>query len=401
MNEELKALLDSIEKKMQATVSKEELVKELAAIKAALAESKVDAELEAIKGRLDKLGADLTTAQKEISSTPSSIEDAVKAMFPDEKLKGLAETAEANKCLQSMSVNVDKVAAPMMTTMAPGTNYVFGVQVIPGLQRVPREEPTILNFVRKPNASAPTIAWANIKHKEGASAFIAEGELKPLIDYLIEEATSTAKKVAVRSTQSKELISDLNGIRQVIVELMREDLVDKIEDKLLTGLGGVEPTGILTSASAYTTTALDGKITAPTLADAIRAGVLQMRLLKLRPDVVFINPVEAALIDLYKAPDGHYAKIEIEGVLRTVKVRESMAVPAGHFLLLDSRRWQVKFLENINVDFGFSTGDWEKNLMSVIVEARLHSFWNDIDAGAFLYGEFATIQASLEVVVVP
>lgn len=401
MNEELKTLLEEIEKKMQATVSKDELVKELAAIKESLANSKVNSELEAIKGRLDKLGADLTTAQKEISGNPASIDDVVKSIFPDDLLKGLAATAEANKCLQSMSVNVDKAAAPMLTTMATSTNYVFGVQVIPGLQRVPREEPTILNFVRKPNATAPTIAWANILHKEGASAFIAEGALKPLIDYTIEEATSIAKKVAVRSTQSKELISDLNGIRQVIVELMREDLVDRIEEKLLSGAGGVEPSGILAAASTYTITELDGKVTSPTLADAIRAAVLQMRLLKFRPDVVFINPVEAALIDMYKAADGHYAKIEIEGVLRTIMVRESLAIPAGFFLMIDSRRWQVKFLENINVDFGFSTGDWEKNLMSIIVEARLHSFWNDIDAGAFLYGEFATIQAALAPVVVP
>lgn len=400
MNEqELKNLLEEFKAGLPMGVSKAEVEKLISEFQASLGENVTKEQFNELSKNFNELSAKIAEESKRsVASEVKTLAGFVDTLLTDDVLKSMAQEAFEGQKTKSFDLVANKEAGPMFTSNFGSLQYLLNVEVEPGFQRAPRIAPSILPYVTKGTTNATTIAWVNMKDKDGGAAFIAEGELKPLIDWTFDEEISKAKKVAVRSTQSKEFIQDINGIRQEIVRLMREELVDKIEEKLLSGNpeeNSSEPLGILTGASTYVSTALEGKVTDPTMADAIRAAMLQASILGYRPDVVFLNPGDAALLDLYKSKDGHYARIEIEGVLRSITIRESIAIPAGKFLLLDTRKWFVRFLEGITVDFGYSTGDWERNLMSIIVEARLHSYWHSIDIGAFVYGDFAAIQASL------
>jgi HK97 family phage major capsid protein len=192
------------------------------------------------------------------------------------------------------------------------------------------------------------------------------------------------------------MLNDFDYMESEIRNLLERDLMLVVDQKLLTGDGGsVEPKGLITGASAYVGTDLDGTITTPTNPDAIRAAILQMRLLNFKPDVVLLNPSDVAAIDLIKTSDGHYIKVETDAVMQNVRVIETNEVEAGNFLLLDTAKWFVRILEGLEIQFGFENDDFSKNLVTVIAELRLHSYQHSVDAGSVMYDEFATVKAAL------
>ena len=293
---------------------------------------------------------------------------------------------------------INKVAAAFGSANAgDAATYLYGVEHIAGIQAAPREENVILPALLKGSTKARTIEWVNRINEDGGSAFIGEGVLKPLKDWEYDLETSTARKIAVRAKAPTEMMKDFAEFRSELDRMLRVDLLEKIESELLVSTASSTTlTGITTVASAYTTTSLDDMVDMPNFVDAIRASMLQMRLLNYKPDTVFINPTEGALLDLIKDKNGNYIKIQVEGILRTLRVKETTSIPAGYFLLMDTAKWIVKMLEEISVEFGRDGDDFSKNMITVICEARMHSFYNSIDVGAFIYEDFATVMSAIE-----
>ena len=320
--------------------------------------------------------------------------------------KGFAVTKEAFKKAAEDFGKFNKaeivVKAPAIMTTANVANapHLFRFEVDRSINEAPRPAIVIFNRLVKQKTNARTIYWANRVNKEGGAAFIAEGALKPLMDWEYAEQNSTAKKVAVRTRMSRELLSDFEGFNDEVRYMMTTEVKEKIAADLLTSTESATAIkGIIPTASTYTTTALDDKVEKANMADAIRAGMLQLRLLNFVPTVVFVNPGDAAVLDLTKDANGQYIKLQIDGVLQKIDVVETTEIAAGKFLLMDESKWRIKILEDIRVEFGLSaaegTDDFANNLISAICEARLHSYINSIDVGAVLYGDFATIIAAI------
>jgi hypothetical protein len=101
-------------------------------------------------------------------------------------------------------------------------------------------------------------------------------------------------------------------------------------------------------------------------------------------------------MDLTKSSTGNYIKIELEGILRSLRVIETTEIAAGDFLLMDTAKWVVKILEGLRLEFGWENDDFRKNLITIIAELRLHSYQNSIDAGAVIYDAFATVKDAIE-----
>lgn len=362
--------------------------------------------IEAAKAEFEKLGISgeklkalekaLTEQGKEVAAmklgTGKKQNDAVaqiKAFIEN------TENIERVKAHGTASMVLKAEAAAMLTTAASAPIGLFNTEVIPGIQEAPREANAIYTRLLKGSTKSPLIKWANRVNGNGGAAFIAEGTLKPLKDWTYEEGESTAKKIAVRCKVSTEMLSDFAYMRSEISRLLREDLMEKVDEKLLTGSTTVEPKGILVNAASYTTTSLDGTIVNPNYADAVRASVLQLRLLNYTPNILFINPADKAAIDLTKDNNGRYMADELGKVIGSITTVETTRIDAGKFLLMDTNKWFVRNLEEFRLEYGWENDDFTKNLVSVIAEMRLHSYQNDIDAGSLVYGDFATIQAAL------
>jgi HK97 family phage major capsid protein len=317
-----------------------------------------------------------------------------------EQLKGLLSKEnidEIRKAGGSRMVGIElKAAATMTTGNAASAPHGLSFEVLPGVQESAREVPVVLSALSKGTTSSRTIIWINRVNEDGGAAFIAEGALKPLKDWDYAEENSVAKKVAVSAKVSAEMLHDFDYMEGEIRMLLTRDLYQVIDEKLLNGSAATDPAGIIPGAGGYIGTGLDGLVERPNNADAIRAAMLQMRLLSYRPDVVFLNPTDSAVMDLTKSSTGNYIKIELEGILRSLRVIETTEIAAGDFLLMDTAKWVVKILEGLRLEFGWENDDFRKNLITIIAELRLHSYQNSIDAGSVIYDAFATVKDAIE-----
>lgn len=304
----------------------------------------------------------------------------------------------AVKSKQVVGVDLNTKAAALMTT-ANATQAIglWNTEVDRTIHSAPSEPNVLFDRLFKGYASSPNIAWVNRVNEEGGAAFVAEGAIKPLKDWEYTTETSTAKKVAVSCKVSTEMLTDAPFMRSEIDRLLREDLLRVVNEKLLSGTGtGAEIKGITVGAAGYTATELNDKVENPNYADAIRAAVLQARLLGFYPDAVFINPADRALIDLTKDSTGHYISQELLSLIRYITIVDTMDIPAGKFLLMDTRKRIVRVYENLRLEYGWENDDFRKNLVTVIAEMRLHSYQDSLDAGAVVYDSFATVQAAIE-----
>lgn len=304
----------------------------------------------------------------------------------------------AVKSKQVVSVELNTKAAALMTTAnATSAISLLNTEVDRTIHSAPTEPNVIFDRLFKGYASSPNIAWVNRVNEDGGAAFVAEGALKPLKDWEYTTETSTAKKVAVSCKVSTEMLADAPFMRSEIDRLLREDLLRAVSEKMLTGTGtGAEIKGITVGAAGYTVTELNDKVDNPNYADAIRAAVLQARLLGFYPDVVFINPADRALIDLTKDTTGHYISQELLSLIRYITIVDTTDIPAGNFLLMDTREWMVRIYENLRLEYGWENDDFRKNLVTVVAEMRLHSYQDSLNAGSVVYDSFATVQAAIE-----
>jgi hypothetical protein len=395
MNEELKAAISEALKGLEGKFQTTEQVK--SAIEKSL-EGKFDnlASKEDITKAIEDFSKEATKDFRDMIEKSQNGSTKKAVSIGEISLKDFDAKAflEAGKNGQ-FEVVLTKAAGNIVVANAGTGGHTTTYEVEAGIGDTPSEPNVVLQNLMKGNTNSRTIFWVNRKNKEGGSAFIGEGVLKPLMDWEYGEENSVAKKVAVRAKFSTESLKDIPALQSDLNTLLTVDLEDKIEDELLAGAGGDSLVGITTVATAYTTTALDDLIATPNNADAIRAAILQMRLLKFKPNVVFVNPADAAVMDLTKSTTGNYIKIELEGVIRQVRMVETLAITAGNFLLMDTNKYKVKMYEGISLQFGLDGDDFSKNMRTVIAEARLHAYFNSIDAGSMIYEDYATIKAAI------
>lgn len=319
----------------------------------------------------------------------------------DAQIKSFVEDkANIDAAMKKQSVSRDivlKDAALMTTTNAKPAIEAWNVEVDRTIHATPEEANAIYPRLAKGSTSSPIIKWVNRVDKEGGAAFIEEGAMKPLEDWNYETETSEAKKIAVSCKVSTEMLSDAPFMRAEINRLLREDLMKVVDEKLLTGTGSSgEIKGITVGAAGYTSSDLDDKITTPNYADAIRAAILQLRMLNYTPNILFVNPVDKAMIDLTKDTTGRYISAELMAIMRGLTIIETTRIEKGKFLLMDSSKWTVRPYEALRLEYGWENDDFRKNLVTVIAEMRLHSYHSDVDNGSIVYAEFVTVMAALE-----
>lgn len=393
MNEELKKELEQFANEVKGgMVSAEDFAAKYKALN-----EKVDAlpdakSVQELRDAMKTQGEALALIKTAKSESADSLSAQIKAFIEnqtniDAVMKGQSAGAELKL----------KDAALMTTANAKPAIDIWNVEVDRTIHASPTEPDAIYSRLVKGATSSPNIAWVNRVDGEGGSAFITEGSLKPLKDWEYETETSTAKKVAVSAKVSTEMLTDAPFMRGEIDRLLRQDLMSVVNEKVLTGTGsGAEIKGVTVGAAGYTISDLNGKVEMPNYADAIRAAVLQLRTLNFRPDTLFINPVDNAMIDLTKDTSGHYLTAEMKSLISGITIVETANITKGKFLLMDTSRWMLRPYENLRLEYGLENDDFRKNLVTVIAEMRLHSYQNSVDAGSLVYADFATVLAAIE-----
>ena len=306
--------------------------------------------------------------------------------------------------------NGTRVDLPVMHLRAPatmtigtslnGSAYLPNVQVAPGVVDLVRNQPTFWDYLRKGRTNANPYVWVNKVNKEGNAQFIGEGVLKPLASFQLETETSNPKKAAERMKVSTELLNDSEGIETMIRDELRYEVEMAANTAVLTGVASAtSPAGITTLASAYTLTSI--QTPNPNNADAIRAAIAQLRSLNFTQNIVaFVNPIDAANMDLSKAVDsGVYMLPPFTTAdgrrIAGVPVIEDNNIAVGYLLIGDMSKYRILIHQDFFIAWGWENDDFSKNLVTVIGEIRFHQFMSSNHVGAFIYDTFANIKTAI------
>jgi len=357
------------------------------------------AQIEQLKEAMKAQGIDIKVLKEGNGAIGKvkSISDVCRELWTKENIEAV-KRAEGTPYMATLTT---KAVDTIMTTpnVNPNAPMALSFEVVPGVDSKPLPPPAILDALNKVGTTSKTIYWINRIDKDGGSAFIDEGGLKPLMDWEYTQESSQAKKIAVSTKFSTEMLEDFaaSDFEAEVRMMLSTDLYNELDEKLLNGVGGTtEPVGITTVASTYLGTGLDGKVRLPNNADAIRACMLQMSQLEYTPNIVFMHPADLASIELEKTTDGNYIRLQVENVIRGLRVIPTTRIPYGKFLLMDGSRWIIRVLSDFRLAFGWENDDFRRNLVTVIAEMRLHSYHNSIHVGAIIFEEYDIVKALIE-----
>lgn len=380
-----------------------------------------------LKTELDGMVEEIDFLEEQRAADDKTRKPVAKRNEPDAEvdLDAMYDIAPAGSILQQVIAwhkrnrqTIDAIGAHEMRSLAPlelrvpanpmtigtvnaGNSIMLPNAGVPAgaLNDLHRQQPTFWNQLTKSSTNLNPLTWVNKFNKQGSADFIGEGVLKPLASFELQVQQSIAKKVAERMRVSLELLNDIAGIVSLIENELRYEVEKHANDATLTGTSSsTDPAGITKLASLYTLTTVD--VTTPNNFDAIRAAVAQLRSLNYTgPFTAFVNPIDAANMELSKGTDGHYILPPFTASDGTriagVQIVEEAGIPAGFLLIGDMRYYKIYMLEQFTIRWGLDSDDFSKNLMTVIGEMRFHQTFSSNDAGAFIYDTFANIKAAI------
>lgn len=288
---------------------------------------------------------------------------------------------------------LDTRAAATMTVGSNlgGSAYLPKPEFQMGLVDLLRAVPTFWDYIKKGRTKSKAFVWVNKKNPDGAAAFIGEGVAKPPVDFELATEISNAKKIAVSLKASTEILDDIDGMESYILEEVKFALYDKLNTTLMTGtLSTTVPAGIQTISTLFTQTGLE--VVNPNNYDVVRSGVAQLRAKKFKGVVTaFVNSIDKANMDMAKAVSQGQYIMNATGAV----IVEDDNVPVGYIQLAVLDYFKVLIYQDLTFLWGWENDDFTKNLVTVIAEMRIHSFYSENHAGAFIYDTFANIKTAI------
>jgi len=332
------------------------------------------------------------------NNRPKSVSDQIRAWQETNK-EALEKIKNGTKAdLEPLIIRAP--TSPMLKSTQAANPVPYYLDMGAEIIDLVRNKPTFWNRLSKGRTGLSSFPWVNKTNKQGNAQFIGEGVLKPLASFDLTPETSNAKKVAEAMKMSTELLYDVEGFRTLVENELRYEVEMAANTASLTGaVSSTSPAGVTTIASPYTLTTI--KTPNPNNADAVRAAKAQLVSLNFDRDIVaFINPIDAANMDLAKANDSGVYMLPpfttSDGrVIAGVPVIEDNNIAVGYLLIGDMSKYKILMYQDFFIAWGWENDDFRKNLVTVLGEMRFHQYSSANWAGAFVYDTFANIKTAL------
>lgn len=377
----------NLRKLIRGQKSTDEYVKE---ISDKLAEGGVSKEsIEKIQETLRQQGMAITSMKEVgVPSAPKTI-----ASILTEKAEELKAVKE-RKSPMSFDIEIKEPSTVMTTThISPQPNpYLPTPTVLSGINRIIEPTQVIASYLSAGTISSPRVVWVNEVHGEGDAEFIAEGALKPLTDLKVETEDENAKKVAVATKVSEEMLEDIPWMESEIRRLITNKVIKKINKEVLAGDGiGANLNGILNRVGGYVQTCLNGTVDNPGLAEVLLAAATQIRNMGFDGRLTaFVNSCDWAAAKMRKDANGNI--VDLRGVLDNINVVETSEMPLGEFFIGDMLLFILETYKSLRVEVGWENDDFRRNLLTLLAEARILLRISSNNLGAFVYDKVATVK---------
>jgi hypothetical protein len=252
--------------------------------------------------------------------------------------------------------------------------------------------------------------WIEELDEQGAPIFIGEGDPKTQISVRYEEREKKAKKIAVYSKVTTEMLKYLPQLISFLQSNMMRRVDLATEQQLING----DDTGDnLAGVLGYATT-FDGGDMAGTVVDAQNWDVLLGLISQARKAHGIVNGiyVKGGLLDQLlsiKGDDGHYIRpegvtIDAQGEIRAwgvplIRTEATLTYDGDTYDFFggDLSVINVGFTGNMTIQIGLDGNDFTNNKKTILVEQELVQFVSANDTQVLIKGDFETARDILAV----
>lgn len=317
-----------------------------------------------------------------------------------EKNKEQIAIAKAGRRADLPGIMIPKAITMTEAASLNSSAYLPNVQLLPGVIDLVRVQPTFWSSLNKPATKANPLVWVNKYNKLGNATFIGEGTLKNLASFELQTETSVPKKVAERMKVSREMLDDIDFLAGLIETELRYEVDIKCNEKVLVDAGSAtDPKGVTNYAAAYSLITITG-IVDPNNSDSIRAAIAQLRSTNFNGVLTaYINPIDAAMMDLQKTSQGAYVLPPFQTVdgrkIAATQIIEDNAIAVGYLLVGDMSKYHIQMYQDFFIEWGWMDDDFARNLVTVIGERRFHQWVSGNETAAFVYDTFANIKTAI------
>jgi len=392
------ALKTEFENAQKSNVSKDEVKTIQDALKTA--QDALDAaktEAEATKQSLIELATKVEKANKETTHRHSSFADQLEKCLLEnaDKLKEFKTSKDAKSWI---SMEIKSAGNMTLSHYTGGTALTDSLD--PGLTPIATRRPFIIQLANTQATSSNTIRYVEKKNRDGAVTGVAEGNAKPLIDFDLVEVSVSVVKKAAHIKVSKEMMDDIPFIMGEIRGELKT-LVDlEVDGDLFSGAGtGTDLRGVTDFATAFDAGTFAGVVVNAGRTDVLRIAIAQIETALFEPNYILLHPNDVASMELEKSSTGEYVMPPFRSLngmqVKGLAVITNTGVTEGTYVVGDFTKMNVKVREGFGVSVGLDGNDFTNNMVTIVGETRLVSYFKSNYAGAFVTGTFATDIAAI------
>jgi HK97 family phage major capsid protein len=339
------------------------------------------------EGRLESMG------EKAVNNAPKRLQTLAGAFA--EKHSDILDSVQKG---QTFNLNVKAMGDTTITGSYDGNVALSTLEL--GVDRVQRPIIKVRNVVNSGTTTSKFVVYITQTNAIGAN-WTAESVAKTLFAPTYEEVSEEVKKVAGTIKISKEMLADLAFIQSEINTDLMEAIASQIEESLINGAGGSEINGLIGYAQTFAAGSFAGSIPLANETDVIRVAIAQIQSANFEPTHVVLNPQDVAKMQLTKTNTGEYTYpmflVDSNGVqtVATLPIISTTNIAAGDFLVGDMTKSNVRVREDVNMQVGYVNDDFQRNMVTILAEARLVHYVKANQVFAFVTGDFTTAKAAI------
>lgn len=272
----------------------------------------------------------------------------------------------------------------------------------PGVEKAPDRKTSILDLVTMAVTSSNHVTWIERSARTDGTDTVAEAGQYGQSDFHWAQKKALVEKIGTYVKISNESLEDwpfvISEIRNELIGMLRRTL----ETQIWEGTG-VSPdlTGITVNAVAYSDDDLDGYVTNPTTADAIRAAINQIRGDNFtNVNGIVLHPSDIAKMQLDKDGNNNYlfpTFFTQDGMrVHGVPVIESTLISEGYLMVGDFSKITVYMRRNMDIRiWDQDSTDPEYDLKTITGSLRATIKWPTTAYAGIVYDAISDITTAI------
>jgi len=273
-----------------------------------------------------------------------------------------------------------------------------------------RNDNNLLSLFTTTSTNSPSYSYTEMIPKEGGYEFVAEGEVKPQIDFKWENRYVTPVKAAAYEILTEESVTDYKRLMSVAkTYLKKQHDLFKVNGVFFGDGLGNNPTGATVYGRAFVSTGMVDAFAlgSSNFMDVVNAIITDIYRTQgfvdeahYQPSIVLVNPIDF-FIQLVGAKDanglpvypqaGLFNEVRIGGVI----IKPWIKIPIGSIFVADLSKYNIVNYVPFSIRVGWINDQFITNKFTMVGESRYYQYVKNLDQAAFVYDDIATVKAAI------